>query len=126
MSRPWKRYLTLAAVWLMSAFLALIFVRAGWVKFSDTSGWARAFAGWGYPAWFRVLVGAVEVAGGLLLLVPRTAVPAALALAAVMLGGMGTHVVHGQPAAIYHEALPLALLVLVAWLRRASRPAAAG
>jgi uncharacterized membrane protein YphA (DoxX/SURF4 family) len=122
MSRPWKRHLALAAVWLASALLALMFVRAGWMKFPETGLWARAFAGWGFPAWFRVLVGAVEVAGGLLLLVPRTAVYAALALGLIMLGGMGTHVVHGQPAHISHEVVPLAALLFVVWLRRRLRP----
>ena len=54
---------------------------------------------------------------------PRTAVYAALALGLIMLGGMGTHVVHGQPAHIIsHEAAPLAALLFVVWLRRRLRP----
>jgi hypothetical protein len=33
-----------------------------------------------------------------------------------MLGAMSTHIVHGEPAAIYHEAIPLALLGAVMYM----------
>ena len=118
-----RKYFSLALLWLLSLFLMFVFVKAGWPKFSATSGWGRAFAHWGFPNWFRVLVGVIEIAGGLLLLVPQTAIYAAGALAVIMLGAMGTHVIaDGEPAAIYHEAVPLALLGVVAYLR--TRPAA--
>jgi hypothetical protein len=45
-------------------------------KFDDASGWARASNVWGYSGWFRVLIGALELAAALLLLWPRTAVHA--------------------------------------------------
>jgi uncharacterized membrane protein YphA (DoxX/SURF4 family) len=121
-----RKHIFTAALWLISAFLTWVFVNAGWPKFSDSSGWARAFAHWGFPVWFRILVGLVEVLGGVLLLLPQTAVYAAASLAAVMLGAMGTHVADGDPVAVYHEALPLALLGVVIYLRwrerRAARP----
>jgi uncharacterized membrane protein YphA (DoxX/SURF4 family) len=122
-----KRWITLAfylGLYLISAFLTLVFVKAGWAKFFDTSGWARAFAIWGFPIWFRVLVGVLEIVGGVLLLVPRTGVHAAAALAVIMLGGMGTHVANGDPAGVSHEVVPLALLGLVMsmhwWRKRAA------
>src|SRR5678809_1736705 len=59
--------------WLPVILLVLIFAPQGWAKFSDDSGWARAFRHWGYPTWFRVLIGIAEVGGALLLLHPRTA-----------------------------------------------------
>jgi putative oxidoreductase len=111
-----KRWTTLGfylALYLVSAFLTFVFLNAGWPKFSDSSGWARAFASWGFPVWFRLLVGGIEVLGGVLLLVPRTAIYAAAALAAIMVGAMGTHILTGDAAAIYHEAVPLALLGVV-------------
>lgn len=118
-----RKYLLPAVLWLVSLFLTTVFVNAGWPKFSAESGWGRAFANWGFPNWFRVLVGVIEVAGGLLLLVPRTAIYAAAALAVIMLGAMGTHIIaDNNPAAIYHEAVPLALLGLVVYLRT-RRPA---
>jgi uncharacterized membrane protein YphA (DoxX/SURF4 family) len=113
-----RKHIRTIVLWVISAFLALVFLNAGGPKFSDASGWAKAFAQWGFPTWFRLLVGAVEVVGGVLLLVPPTAIYAALALAAIMLGAMGTHIFHGDPAAVYHETVPLALLSLVIYLRR--------
>ena len=49
------------ALWLISLFLVYVFAKEGLHKFSDSSGWARAFQMWGYPVWFRVLVGIAEV-----------------------------------------------------------------
>src|SRR5262249_26511197 len=112
-----RKYITLVLLWLLSLFLTVVFVNAGWPKFSNSSGWARAFASWGFPVWFRILVGLIEVAGGLLLLVPQTAVYAAASLGVTMLGAMGTHIFHGQVAAVYHEIVPLGLLGVVAFLR---------
>ena len=79
------------ALWALTALLVMVFARAGVAKFDSSSGWARAFAHWAYPVWFRVLIGLVEVAAAALLLWPRTAAYGAILIIAVMLGGMGTH-----------------------------------
>jgi putative oxidoreductase len=115
--QKYSRLILVIILWVVSAFMTFVFVKAGWPKFSNSSGWARAFAVWGYPVWFRLLVGVIEVLGGMLLLIPRTALYAALALAAIMLGAMGTHIAHGDPAGVQHEAFPLALLAGVIYLR---------
>jgi uncharacterized membrane protein YphA (DoxX/SURF4 family) len=52
--------------------------------------WTPAFERWGYPVWLRWLVGGIEVAGGLLLLVPWVASYAAAALGVVMVGAWVT------------------------------------
>src|SRR3954465_3366331 len=62
-----------AIVWLVTLFLAFVFVAQGFAKFSDSSGWAAAFRHWGYPDWFRVAIGVAEVGAALVLLVPATA-----------------------------------------------------
>jgi uncharacterized membrane protein YphA (DoxX/SURF4 family) len=86
-------------LWALAAMLILVFARAGIDKFNPASGWSRAFVHWGYPVWFRVLIGVLEVAAALLLLWPRTAAYGAAIIIAVMLGGMGTHVfVEHRPA----------------------------
>ncbi len=41
--------------------------------FIDTGGWAAAFRHWGYPDWFRVMIGVLELAGVVLLTLGRTA-----------------------------------------------------
>jgi uncharacterized membrane protein YphA (DoxX/SURF4 family) len=111
-------------LWACTLQLVLVFARAGTAKFSDTSGWATAFDEWGYPRWFRMLVGLAELAGALLLLVPRLAVHGCALIAAVMLGAMATHIMHGDPAGVTHEVFPLVLALLVAALRLRRRAAA--
>ncbi len=102
------------SLWVIAVFLAFVFVRQGWAKFSDGSGWARAFRAWHYPDWFRVTVGTVEICGALLLFVPRYAIVGASMIIVIMLGGMATHVWWGHPRQMTSEALPLALAIVTA------------
>src|SRR6185503_10814861 len=66
--------------------LILIFAPQGYAKFSDTSGWARAFRTWGYPVWFRITIGVIELLAVVLLLWGRTAAVGAILIICVMLG----------------------------------------
>lgn len=106
------------ALWLVSLFLVSIFIRQGAAKFSETSGWATAFRLWGYPVWFRMLIGIMEISAAILLLLPRVAPVGAALIIAVMLGGMGTHIARGHPAQITSELLPLILACVVLFARR--------
>jgi len=110
-------------IWIPAILLVLIFAPQGWSKFSDASGWAAAFRHWGYPDWFRITIGVVEIAGALMLLWGRTAVVGAALLASVMLGGMGTHLVKEGGRHMTSEVVPLTLstIVLVMRLRSARR-----
>jgi uncharacterized membrane protein YphA (DoxX/SURF4 family) len=101
------------ALWVVATFLVYVFARQGLAKFSDASGWARAFVAWHYPVWFRILIGAIETVACVLLLTRRTASIGAAMIAVVMLGGMGTHLYWGQPRYMTSEALPLALSLVV-------------
>jgi putative oxidoreductase len=105
-------------VWLMTAMLVVVFTRAGIDKFSDTSGWARAFAHWGYPVWFRLLIGVLEVAAAALLLWPRTAPLGALVVIVVMLGAMGTHIVKDGGRHLTSEVMPLVFASTILFARR--------
>lgn len=105
----WKDLL----LWVPTLFLVYVFARQGPAKFSDASGWARAFAVWHFPVWFRILIGVGETAAALLLLSRRTASLGAAIIALVMLGGMGTHIYWGQPRQVTSEVLPLALSLIV-------------
>lgn len=79
-----------ALAWLLGLYLAQLYLRMGWGKFGGDTGWNAAFTAWGYPAWFRVVVGVIEVGAGVALLVPPLASYAALALAVVMMGAWST------------------------------------
>jgi uncharacterized membrane protein YphA (DoxX/SURF4 family) len=108
----------IAAKWLPALLLVLIFVPQGFAKFSDSSGWASAFRGWGYPVWFRITIGAVELLAAALLLWGRTAVVGAFLIVVVMLGGMGTHLVFDNGRHMTSEIVPLTLATIVLILRR--------
>lgn len=116
-----RRQIVLDVVlWVFAAFLAWVFIRQGFAKFSDTSGWARAFRGWHFPVWFRIVIGVLETSAAVLLLTRRTAFAGAIVIMIVMLGAMATHVYWGQVRFITSEALPLVLSTMVALGRRKS------
>ena len=107
-------------LWVFALFLAWVFIRQGYAKFDDASGWARAFRGWHFPVWFRILIGVMETTAAVLLLTRRTAFAGAIIIIVVMLGAMGTHVYWGRPNQVTSEVLPLFLASMVALGRRKS------
>ena len=114
-----RRQLVLDVIlWVFALFLAWVFIRQGTAKFSDTSGWARAFRVWHFPVWFRVLIGIIETSAALLLLTRRTAFAGAVMIVVVMIGAMGTHIYWGRPGQVTSEILPLFLATVVALGRR--------
>ena len=105
------------ALWAVTGLLACLFAFAGVLKFVSAEE-AEQFAAWGYPDWFRVLIGAAEVAGGLGLLLPRTASLAAAGLGVVMVGAVWTHLGHGEIPKASVPFVILGLLAAVAYFRR--------
>src|SRR2546423_9963004 len=108
-----RKMIGTAALWLVSLFLAFIFLRQGANKFPAHGFWARAFDHWHFPVWFRIAIGVIEIAAALFVLWPRTATIGATMIVAVMLGGMATHVWWHHPEQTVHEALPLVLAVIL-------------
>lgn len=113
-----RRILQEVVLWVFALFLAWVFARQGISKFSDDSGWARAFRFWHFPVWFRILIGVAETTAALLLLWKRTAAAGAVIILVVMLGAMATHLYWGRPGQVTSEILPLALATTVALGRR--------
>ncbi|MGH7679497.1 MAG: DoxX family protein [Gemmatimonadaceae bacterium] len=104
--------------WIPAILLVLIFAPQGWSKFNDASGWARAFRHWGYPDWFRVTIGMMEVSAVALLILGRTAAFGAILIIIVMLGGMATHIILDGGRHMTSEVVPLTLATIVLVLRR--------
>jgi len=104
--------------WLPAILLILIFARQGWAKFSDTSGWAIAFRHWGYPDWFRVTIGILELAAVVLLGLGRTAAFGAIIIIVVMLGAWATHLIFDGGRNMTSEVVPLLLASIVLIMRR--------
>jgi len=92
--------------------LGLAFVVIGLTKFGASSSWIRLFETIGLGQWFRYLTGGMQVAGGLLALLPKTAVAGAALIGGTMAGAVvvDIFIVHGGPIAV----IPLALFVVAA------------
>ena len=101
------------AIWIVVVLLAVEFGLAGVSKFSPSSGWARMFAAWGYPAWFRVAIGALEITAALALFIERSRLWACAALLIVMAGAAVTHLTHGEPRRVILNVVLSALIGLL-------------
>jgi uncharacterized membrane protein YphA (DoxX/SURF4 family) len=108
------------ASWTVQVLLAGQFAAGGLLKLTGDPQMTAMFTGIGAGQWLRVLVGVLEVAAAVGLLVPRLARPAAAGLVALMLGAAATNVV----ALGTSPALPLVfglLATAVVVLRRSAR-----
>ena len=102
------------AVWVLTALLGLEFCLAGLTKFRVSSAWPRMFSQWGFPPWFRPVVGVTEILCGLALFVASARPSACAVLFCIMAGAAATHWVHGETRRLF---LPLVLCALLGLLR---------
>jgi putative oxidoreductase len=105
------------ALWVLQALLAVQFAAGGLAKLAGAPELVDLFASIGAGQWLRYVVGALEVAGAVGLLVPRLTRLAALGLATLMVGATVTNLftIHERPW------LPVGLLLVaavIAWGRR--------
>src|ERR687895_296185 len=112
-----KRAVNDFVIWSLSVVLAAIFLLTGVPKLIGlgTVG-LQASAMRGFPDWIRILVGFVETAGAIGLLIPATATFAALALAVIMVPATLTQFMSGE-GGVWIPPLLLVALVFVAWRR---------
>ena len=104
-------------LWVLQIAPAGMFLMAGFLKLSGNEQMVGLFEKIGVGQWFRYLTGALEVAGAILLLLPRTSGLGSLMLVGVMAGAVMTHVfiVGGSPLGAL---ILLVVTGLVAWGRR--------
>lgn len=101
--------------WTLRGLLVVLFILAGAMKLTAHPFEIASFAHFGYPTWFMLAIGAVELAGGLALLHARLVLPSAALLAAVLLGAVVSHMRVGDPPeAVLPAVVALAILVAVA------------
>ena len=104
--------------WTPYVLFGLLFVMQGVIKLAPQSAWLEMFAQWGYPDHFYLMIGVLELAGGIGLFVPRWAGYAGALLGVIMLGASATHLVHAEgPQAIFTFVLAI-LLFALAYFRR--------
>ena len=116
-----KGLIKTAAIWIVTVLLALVCLRSGLTKMPGMGGeqfWIRDFARWGYPDWFRIVVGIAELVSFLLLLVPRVAGVGAGIFAVVMLGAIFTHATHNEFSRLPFNLLLLVFSVIVVYARK--------
>jgi hypothetical protein len=108
--RSWVDYVR---IWLPRVAVALLFFFVGKSKFGSQSSWIKTFEQIGFGQWLRYATGAVQIAGAIIVLIPRIFVLGILMLAATMLGAMAAWVfLLGAPFnAIFPGALLIGLLL---------------
>jgi len=125
------RYVRIAGsvlLWIVQILAAAAFVAIGFGKFGNPF-WLRAFARWGYSDAFRILIGVLEMTGGVLLAIPWTTAYAAALIDVIMIGAAGTLLLNDEPRR--QIAAPIVWMIIATSLgfarrRRTWRPARRG
>lgn len=107
-----------AVLWTLTILPAIGLLQAGAGKLIHRSVWAENFERWGYPGWFWLAIGALEVIAGMALLVPRAASAAAIVLAVTMVWALATFLHAGETPRMLGPLVVLPFLCTVAYLRR--------
>jgi putative oxidoreductase len=111
-------------LWTLQVLLALMFVVAsGAPKLFGDAYAVRLFTELGTDPWMRILVGVLEVAGGIGLLIPRLAALAASCLVALMVGATAAQLFFLSEGFWYTPVILGVLLGVVAWGRRSEAAA---
>lgn len=103
-------------LWVLQVLLAFQFVGGGVFKLIGAPEMVAMFTTIGAGQWFRYLVGALEIAGGIGLLIPRLSGVAAFGLGSLLIGATVTNlfILHADPW------LPIGFLMvstLIIWRR---------
>ena len=111
------------ALWTLQVLLGLVFiVGSGAPKLFGEAYAVQIFEDLGTGQWLRVVVGLLEVAGGIGLLVPRLAGLAASCLIALMVGATVAQLFFLSEGFWYTPVILGVLLGVVAWVRRTEIP----
>ena len=104
-------------LWVLQIGAAGMFLMVGFLKLSGNAQLVGLFQAIGLGQWFRYLTGSLEVAGAILILIPRMSGLAALMLAGIMICAVFTHVfiVGGSPLG---ATILLVVTGIIAWGRR--------
>ncbi len=110
------------SLWVLQILMGVFFIVASAApKFWGDPYAVQIFTEIGAGHWFRYLIGAIELAGGIGLMVPRLAGPAAVGLMGLMIGaGYTQAVVLDAPAMVVTPVIIFVLAAVIAWGRRES------
>ena len=113
---PASRRSVVVALWVAQAVLALQLASGGVLKLIGDAAMVDLFTDIGAGQWFRYVVGLVELAGAVGLLIPRLCGLAALGVTALLVGATVTNIAIGVA-----PWLPLVLLLVAATVAYARR-----
>lgn len=109
--------------WALRFLLTAVFVGAAGMKLTASEFEVSNFKRFGYPTWFMYAVGIAQLLGTVSLWVRGYVAYGALFLAAMMAGGVVSHLRAGDPVVMAAPALGLlALLCGLAFVRREELP----
>ena len=97
---------------ILTLIAAVLFAIAGVVNLARPSAVKRDFARWGYPAWFQLLCGVLELLSAALLLGQQTRVLGLTLAGAIMIGALFTLVRNREPFGHLAPALLFSALIV--------------
>jgi putative oxidoreductase len=115
--RPSHRSLFSDVAWAFQVLAAAQFFLTGLDKISDAPVMVQLFATVGFGQWFRYFTGTMEIAGAVLLLIPRLAVMGAALLVITMMGALVAHLTI-LPFSAAKVIVLLLMTAFVFWVRR--------
>jgi putative oxidoreductase len=94
--------------WILRVAVAVVFISIGTSKFDATSMWVKLFDQIGFGQWFRYLTGVLQIAGAVLVVVPRTFLAGIGLLALTMVGAAAIWI--GRLGEFGNAIIPLVVL----------------
>jgi uncharacterized membrane protein YphA (DoxX/SURF4 family) len=108
--------------WALSIILAIEFFWSGYGNLTGDPKLVAAFQTFGYPHWFQLVTGALEVIAAIAVLIPAATFSGAVLIVCIMIGALYSHLSHGQNAEIVKPLEFLVLALALAVIRRPATP----
>jgi uncharacterized membrane protein YphA (DoxX/SURF4 family) len=106
------------ALWVLQVVAAAVFVMASVPKLTGDPRAVEGFEAIGFGTWFLYLIGILEVAGAVALLIPLLSGLAGLAFVGLMIGAIVIHILFYDGEMVASPAAVLVVVAVIAWGRR--------
>jgi uncharacterized membrane protein YphA (DoxX/SURF4 family) len=104
-------------LWVLQILLGVFYVAQAIPKIMGNEEVMANFKRWGLPGSFHLVIGGLELLGGLLLFYPKTSAYSAIGLIVLMVGAAFTHILNSEGVMVLMPVIPMLLLVVVAYFR---------
>lgn len=104
-------------LWVLQILLGVLFLMSAFPKLMGAPEAVENFRRWGYPENFHLLIGGLELLGGIGLMIPKTAAYAAAGLILIMLGAAVTHIRADEASMALFPLVIVVLLAVIAYMR---------